>query len=149
MGLCAFENCQKPLLFFSYLMSFFFRLHVTTWIQRGQILLNINCWIYLKFLFRKFNIDNNLTGITVTLHEDICTFKLRYQSDLLTINDSEKNSSVNKNPQFVSNYFLQIWHCQTNLRWQCYHWPRNTTKSDININIFKITEGLIPSSFGK
>ena len=129
--------------------TFFFRLHVTTWIQRGQILLNINCWIYLKFLFRKFNINSILAGITVTLHEDICTFKTRYRSDLLTINVSGKTCSLNKNPHFISNNFLQIWHYQTNLRWQCYQWPRNTTKSDININIFKITEGLIPSSFGK
>jgi len=37
---------------------------------------------------RKFNIDKNLTGTTVNLQEDISTFKIRYRSDLLTINIS-------------------------------------------------------------
>ena len=85
MVLRAFENCENDFCISHIWWLFFFRLHVTTWIQRGQVLLDINCWLYLKNLFRNFNIDKNLTGITVILHEDICTFKIRNLSILLTI----------------------------------------------------------------
>ena len=64
-------------------------------------------WEFVKNLLWKFNFNENLTIITVTLHKDICSFMIMSRSTLLTINDSVKVCSENHSTHFIFNNFFQ------------------------------------------
>jgi hypothetical protein len=57
--------------------------------------------------FVNINFNENLTIITVTVHENLCSFMIMSRSTLLTINDSVKDSSEKQNTQFIFNNFFQ------------------------------------------
>jgi hypothetical protein len=65
---------------------------VSQWTDFSKII----SWEFVKNLLRKFNVNENLTIITVTLHEDICSFMIMSRSTRLTIHDSVKDSSENQ-----------------------------------------------------
>jgi hypothetical protein len=48
---------------------------------------------FVKNLLNKFNVNENLSIVTVALHEDICLFTIMSRSTRLTINDSVKDIS--------------------------------------------------------
>jgi hypothetical protein len=51
----------------------------------------------------------NLTIITVTLHESTCSLLIMLHSFLFTINVSDKVCKKNKNTQFIFSYFLKMY----------------------------------------
>jgi hypothetical protein len=66
----AFENCEKGL---SFLMS----VHVSTWNYSAptrRFFMKFYIWVFFEKLSRKLKFGENLTRVTGTLLEDVCTF---------------------------------------------------------------------------
>ena len=65
---------------------------------------NLICTIFFRKSVRKFNFHYNLTRITGTLHDDLCTCMTTCGSIILTMgNVSEKRCGQNKHTHFVFN----------------------------------------------
>ena len=69
--------------------------------------LNLILKYFSKICMRKFEFHQNMTRITGTLHEDVCSFMITSPSILLRMrNVSDRSCSENQNIQFVFNNFF-------------------------------------------
>jgi hypothetical protein len=75
-----------------------------------RIFMKFCIWIFFECLSRKVKFDQNLTRITGTLHEDLCTFMIISRWILLRMrNVSDKSCTENQNTHFMfSNVFPKI-----------------------------------------
>ena len=58
-------------------------------------------------MLRKLNLNENLTIITRTLHEDVRSFMIMSRSIHLTLNASVKGCSEKQNAHFIFNNFFE------------------------------------------
>ena len=76
----------------------------------GWIFMEFYIWVFFKNLWSvKFTFYWNLTMITGTSHEDLCTFMLMSRSVIRLRNVSDENCIENSSTRFVcSNFLLKI-----------------------------------------
>ena len=101
------QNCERRLLFSSYLP-----LRMSEWNNSApteMMLMKFGTWGFLENLSRKFKFHLNLTRITATLREDVCTFITTSGWILLRMrNVSDRTYGESKNTHFMfSNFFFE------------------------------------------
>jgi hypothetical protein len=79
------------------------------WASIGRILIKFDIWVFFENLLRKFNLNENLTRILGTLHEDLCTFMIISCWIVLRMrNISDKNCRENQNTHnMLKNIFFR------------------------------------------
>jgi hypothetical protein len=75
--------------------------HETTRAPTGRIFMKFDTWGFFEHLSRKFNFDYNLTKLTNTSHEDLCTFMIKSRWMLRIRNISNKSCRENQNTHFT------------------------------------------------
>jgi hypothetical protein len=73
----------------------------------GLIFMKFDIRVFLENLSRKLKFHQNMTRITSTLHEDLCTFIVVYRWIFLgMINVSDNSRRENQNTLFIFNNFI-------------------------------------------
>jgi len=80
------------------------RPHGTTLTALGGFSWN-SIWVFFENFSRKYKLNENLTGITGTLHEDFSTFLITSRSFLLRMKNVSRWRE-NQNTFYVQHYFL-------------------------------------------
>jgi len=69
----------------------------------GRIFMKLYIWVFFDNLSRKFELHLNLTRVTGTLHEDLCTRTISVSVLLRTRNISDKCHGEDQNTRFMYN----------------------------------------------
>jgi hypothetical protein len=73
----------------------------------GRVFMRFDIWVFSKNLWRKLRFHSNMTRITCSLHEDLCTFLIISHWILHTMrNISDKCCRENQNTHFMFNKFF-------------------------------------------
>jgi hypothetical protein len=110
-GSCILMRVRKIAKSYCWLCHVSFSL--STWNNsspNGQIFMKFDNWEFFENLKRKFKFNYNMTRITCTLHEDICTFTIISRRIILRmINISDKSCGEYQSTHFtLMNFFSKI-----------------------------------------
>ena len=133
----AFVKLRKATISFNISLSV--SPHWTTWLPLNGFSCS-DIWGFFENLSRQFKLHYNLTRITGTLHEDLCTFVVIPRWILPRLrNVSDKRCRKNQNTHFMFNDFF--------IRKSCRLWDNVkkyvTFRQATNDNIMRLTKYLI------